>query len=156
MPPLGHDDEFDSDDEVLVKRMKKIKQAKMSPSGFIAMIDKFSEAQRQAIIDMGFEGFLHLQVNKLLGDLCKWLVDSFDPYSVTLYISPDKKIKITPMDVHITLALPIGGKKVEEFYGRKPKDAKYNKVLVAWRNKWNLQDRTPKLSQMPQCITEPD
>jgi len=27
MPPSGHDDESDSDDEVLVKRIKKIKQA---------------------------------------------------------------------------------------------------------------------------------
>ncbi|KAJ8426023.1 hypothetical protein Cgig2_015845 [Carnegiea gigantea] len=53
----------------------------------------------------------------------------FDPCSVTLYISPDKRIGMTPMDVHLTLALPIGGRKVEEFYGKKPKDAQYNEVL---------------------------
>jgi len=74
----------------------------------------------------------------LTGDLCKWLVDRFDSYSVTLYISPDKRIEIIPMDVHITLALPIGGRKVEEFYGKKPKDVKYNEVLDAWRKDWNL------------------
>ena len=73
---------------------------------------------------MGFGGFLHLQVTKLLEDLCKWLVDRFDPYSVTLYISPDKRIEITSMDLHLTLALPIGGRNVEEFYGKKSKDAK--------------------------------
>ncbi|KAJ8427170.1 hypothetical protein Cgig2_024702 [Carnegiea gigantea] len=56
------------------------------------------------------------------------------------------------MDVHITLALPIGRRKVKEFYGKKPKDAKYNKVLDAWRKDWNLQDGTPKLSLMPQYI----
>ena len=80
---------------------------------------------------MGFGGFLHLQVTELPGDFCKWLVNKFDPYSVTLYISPDKRIEITPMDVHLTLALPIGGKKVEDFYEKKPKDAKYNEVLEA-------------------------
>ncbi|KAJ8429650.1 hypothetical protein Cgig2_001646 [Carnegiea gigantea] len=112
---------------------KKIFQSRMSPSGFIGMIAHFNEAQTKAIQDMGFGGFLHLQVTELLGDLYKWLVDTFDPYSVTLYISPDKKIEITLMGVHITLALPIGGKKVEEFYGKKPKDATYNKVLDAWR-----------------------
>jgi len=42
------------------------------------------------------------------------------------------------MDVHITLALPIGGRKVEEFYRKKPKDAKYNEVLTTWRKEWNL------------------
>ncbi|KAJ8437509.1 hypothetical protein Cgig2_007486 [Carnegiea gigantea] len=93
----------------------------MSPLEFAAMIEKFREVQRHAII-------------------------------VTLYISPDKKIEITPIDVHLTLALPIGGRKVEEFYEKKPKDAKYNEVLIAWRKEWNLQDGTPKLSQMPQYI----
>ncbi|KAJ8424624.1 hypothetical protein Cgig2_034190 [Carnegiea gigantea] len=112
---------------------KKIFQSRMSPSGFIGMIANFNEAQTKAIQDMGFGGFLYLQVTELPWDLCKWLVDRFDSYSVTLYISPDKRIEITPMDVHITLALPIGGRKVEEFYGKKPKDAKYNEVLDAWR-----------------------
>ena len=56
------------------------------------------------------------------------------------------------MDLHITLALPIGGRKVEEFYGKKLKDTKYNEVIDAWRKDWNLQDATPKLSQMPQYI----
>ncbi|KAJ8429515.1 hypothetical protein Cgig2_026695 [Carnegiea gigantea] len=109
----------------------KIFQSRISPSRFVSIIANFNEAQRKAIQDMGFGGFLHLQVIKLSGDLCKWLVDRFDPYSVTLYISPDKRIEITPMDVHITLALPIGGRKVEEFCGKKPKDAKYNEVLDA-------------------------
>ncbi|KAJ8421877.1 hypothetical protein Cgig2_021416 [Carnegiea gigantea] len=95
---------------------KKIFQSRMSLSGFVGMIAHFNEVQTKAIQDMGFGGFLHLQVTELPGDLCKWIVDRFDPYSVTLYISPDKRIKITPMDVHITLALPIGGKKVEKFY----------------------------------------
>ncbi|KAJ8435804.1 hypothetical protein Cgig2_024787 [Carnegiea gigantea] len=103
---------------------KKIFQSRMSPSGFVGMIANFNEAQTKAIQDMGFGGFLHLQVAELPGDLCKWLVDRFDPYSVILYISLDKRIEITPMDVHITLALPISGRKVEEFYSKKSKDAK--------------------------------
>ena len=131
---------------------KKIFQLRMSPSGFVGMIAHFNEAQTKAIQDMGFGGFLHLQVIELPGDLCKWLVDRFDPYSVSLYISQYKRIEITPMDVHITLALPIGGKKVEEYYGNKPKDATYNQVLDAWRKDWNLKDGTPKLNQMPQYI----
>jgi len=90
----------------------------MSPTGFVAMIENFNETQRHAICDMGFRGFLHLQVIELPGDLYKWLVDSFDPYSITLYISVHKKIEITPMDVYLTLALLIDGRKVEEFYGK--------------------------------------
>ncbi|KAJ8432099.1 hypothetical protein Cgig2_016372 [Carnegiea gigantea] len=105
---------------------KKIFQSRIPPSGFLGMIAYFNEAQTKAIQDMGF-----------------------DPYSVTLYITLNERIKIAPMDMHITLALPIGGRKVKEFYGKKPKDATYNEVLDAWRKDWNLQDGTPKLSQMP-------
>ena len=43
----------------------------MSPLGFVGMIDSFNEAQRKAIQDMGFGGFLYLQVTKLPGDLYK-------------------------------------------------------------------------------------
>ncbi|KAJ8421747.1 hypothetical protein Cgig2_028802 [Carnegiea gigantea] len=114
MPPPRHDDESNFDDEVLVKRIKKLKQ-----------VTKSRPKQMQV---------------------------RFDPYLVTLYISPDKRIEIISMDVHLALALPIGGRKVEEFYGRKPKDAKYNEFLDAWRKNWNLQDGTPKLSQMPQYV----
>ncbi|KAJ8429191.1 hypothetical protein Cgig2_028764 [Carnegiea gigantea] len=105
MPPHGHIDESDSNDEVLVKIIKKIKEGTKSR-----------------------------------------------PKKIHLDISLDKRIEITPMDVHITLELSIGGKTVEEFYGKKPEDATYNEVLDAWRKDWNLQDGTPKLSQMPQYI----
>ncbi|KAJ8425259.1 hypothetical protein Cgig2_033491 [Carnegiea gigantea] len=91
-------------------KSKKIFQTRMSPSEFVGMINNFNDAQRKAIQDMGF-----------------------DPYSITFYISPDKRIEITPMDVHLTSALSIGGRKVDDFYEKKPKDAKYNEVLDAWK-----------------------
>ena len=95
---------------------------------------------------MSFGRFLELQVIEVPGDLCKWFVGNFDPYSVTLQITTEKKIQITPMDIHLTLALLISGRKVEEFYDKKPKDPKYNEVLSAWWKEWNLEDGTPKLS----------
>jgi len=105
----------------------------MSSAEFVAMMEKFNEAQKQATLDIGFGGFLELQAIELPKDLCKWLVDNFDPNSMTLYITNEKKIEITPIDVHLTLALPIGGRKVEEFYGKKLKDPEHNEVLLAWR-----------------------
>ncbi|KAJ8429647.1 hypothetical protein Cgig2_009293 [Carnegiea gigantea] len=160
MPPYGHGDETEFKDKGLMKRIKKTKQAskprlhvgvpdpslcknvqidtkckkifqtKMSPLGFVAMTNKFNEAQKRAILDVVIE---------LPRDLYKWLVNNFDTYSVTLYITTEKKIEITQIDV-------------EEFYGKKPKDPKYNEVLSAWRKEWNLEDGTPKLSQMAQYI----
>ncbi|KAJ8435326.1 hypothetical protein Cgig2_022927 [Carnegiea gigantea] len=82
---------------------KKIFQSRMSPSGF---------------------------VTKLPGDLCKWLEGIFDPYSVTLYISPDKRIEITPMDMHITLALPLVEGKLRSFIRKSPKMPNTIKFLM--------------------------
>ena len=44
------------------------------------------------------------------------------------------------------VALLIGGRKVEEFYNKKPKDPEYNVVISLWRKEWNLEDRMEKLS----------
>jgi len=112
-------------------KYKKIFHTRMSPARFVTVIDKFNDARKQAIWDMGFGSFLKLQVTRLPGDLCKWFLVNFDPYSVTLYIATEKKIEITQMDVHLTLARSIGGRKVKEFYGDKTKDPKYNEVLLA-------------------------
>ncbi|KAJ8429192.1 hypothetical protein Cgig2_028765 [Carnegiea gigantea] len=117
----------------------------------VQSVPKLAEGDTKHRKDLSIKN-VTIRVTELPGDLCKWLVDRFDPYSVTLYISLDKRIEITQMDVHITLALPIGGKKLEEFYKKKPENATYNEVLDAWRKDWNLQDGTPKLSQMPQYI----
>ncbi|KAJ8436402.1 hypothetical protein Cgig2_021439 [Carnegiea gigantea] len=130
-------------------KVSEPEKTRMSPAGFVALMDKFNEAQKQAILDMDFRGFLELQVTELPWDLCKWLVDNFDPYPVTLYIISEKKIEITPMDVHLTLVLLIGRRKVEEFYEKKPKDPEHSEVLSTWRKECNLEDGTPKLIQMP-------
>ncbi|KAJ8432295.1 hypothetical protein Cgig2_024300 [Carnegiea gigantea] len=152
IPPLGHDDESEFDDEVLVKRMKKIKQGtKFRPKKMQVRSKKCVKAQLEKKEDVQKS-----PKPPVMRDLYKWLVDIFHPYSVTLYISRDKRIEITLIDVHLTLALPIGGRKVEEFYGEKPKDAKYNEVLDVWRKDWNLQDETPSAEPNATIHTQPD
>ncbi|KAJ8440385.1 hypothetical protein Cgig2_019374 [Carnegiea gigantea] len=167
MPPPGHDDEPNSDDEVLVKRIKKVKQASKSRPKQIQIRSKTcawaqADKERQVVQKSPKTPIKHGQLSVLqheqqhkstktarastttlfktpsLCNLCQNLErqtqnlkryfrpechhqDSFDPYPVTLYISPDNKIETAPMDVHLTLACPIGRRKVEEFYRKKPK-----------------------------------
>ena len=56
-------------------------------------------------------------------------MDSFEAHPVTLCISSDKKIRIAPMDVHLTLALPTSGRRFAEIHGKNPKDPNYNIVI---------------------------
>ncbi|KAJ8442693.1 hypothetical protein Cgig2_001786 [Carnegiea gigantea] len=170
MPPHGRDDEFDSDDEVLVKRIKKIKQAQKSrPKQIQSPKSPVKRGQLSVLQYDQQQKFPKQHANTTIRVLDPKSVQSvpkperetqnpkrfFRPkyqLQVILYISADKKIENTPMDVHLTYALPIGAMKVEEFYGKKTKDAKHNEVRSAWRKEWNLQDRTPRLSRMPQYI----
>ncbi|KAJ8433692.1 hypothetical protein Cgig2_030079 [Carnegiea gigantea] len=93
-------------------------QANTNIVGFVAMIDKLNKAHKQAILGYGFSRILRV--------------------TMILYITTKKKIEIIPMDVHLTLALPIDERKVEEFYVKKPKDLEYNEVPSAWRKKCNF------------------
>ncbi|KAJ8445956.1 hypothetical protein Cgig2_003832 [Carnegiea gigantea] len=144
MPPPRHDDESESDDEVLVKRMKKIKRGtKSRPKKMQVRSKKCVKAQPEKKVDVQKTPKPPVKSGQLSVIKRKKRTKIPEEEGVTLYISPNKRIEITPMDVHLTLAVLIDGRKVEEFYGKKPKDAKYNKVLDAWRKDWNLEDRTP-------------
>ncbi|KAJ8439043.1 hypothetical protein Cgig2_014463 [Carnegiea gigantea] len=151
MPPHRHEDETESEDKVLMKIIKKIKLASKPSAKQLQMRSKKcarakAEKERKSLKKSpSHEKHRQLSVvqpdhqkkspkqhaNTSIGDQCKWIVDNFDPYSVTLYVTTEKKIEITPMNVHLTLTLPIGGRKVEEFYGKKSKDPEYNEVLSA-------------------------
>ncbi|KAJ8434076.1 hypothetical protein Cgig2_007591 [Carnegiea gigantea] len=192
MPPPGHVDESDSDDEVLVKRIKKIKEGIKSKPKKMELREDVKKSPKPPVKIAHLSVTNHKKEDKSLKKkqhVQKSATISIEgPKSVQSVPKPAERdtkhkkifqsrmspsgfvgmiaysngaqikaiqemgIEIIPIDVHITLALPIGGKKVEEFYGKKPKDATYNQVLDAWRRDWNLQDRTPKLSQMPQYI----
>ncbi|KAJ8432431.1 hypothetical protein Cgig2_016061 [Carnegiea gigantea] len=83
--------------------------------------DTFNEAQKQTIWDMGFGGLLELQVTELPRDLYKWLIDNFDAYSLELYITSDRRIEITPMDVHLMLAHQLMEERWKSFIARSQK-----------------------------------
>ncbi|KAJ8437818.1 hypothetical protein Cgig2_013434 [Carnegiea gigantea] len=129
MPPHGHKDESDSEEEVLVKRIKKIERASKPRPKQIQMRSKKCARQKlkkrgrlsrkiQKVLQSVDNSQFYNMINKrnprnskqILPFVFK-ILDSFDPYSVALHISSDKKIEIRPMDLHLTLAHPIGGRK---------------------------------------------
>ena len=77
-------------------------------------------------------------------------MNNFDPYSVKLYLLNDRKIEMTPTDVHLTLALLIGARKVKEFIRRIQTTLNTIVVILASRKEWNIEDGTSKLSKMLQ------
>ncbi|KAL8162114.1 hypothetical protein V2J09_013603 [Rumex salicifolius] len=87
---------------------------------------EFSAAQRQAIIDLGFEALLEWQIRDLPMRLGYYVCKRFDPLKCTIKLNDGKEILMTNEDPHDYLGLPIGGTEIilpnslknEEFIGK--------------------------------------
>ncbi|KAL8153340.1 hypothetical protein V2J09_011100 [Rumex salicifolius] len=87
---------------------------------------EFSTAQRQAIIDLGFEALLEWQIRDFPMRLGYYVCKSFDPLKCTIKLNDGKEILMTEEDPHDYLGLPIGGTEIilpnslknDEFIGK--------------------------------------
>jgi len=79
----------------------------MSPKGLRQLIEKLNDKQKEAVKEIGFGGFLYLQVDMILKKLALWLVRSFDTCSCSLPL-PHRKLRVIEHDVYMTLAPPKG------------------------------------------------
>jgi len=102
---------------------------------------------------MVFGGFLHLlQVTELLDNLCKWLVNRFDPYLVTLYISPDKGLRLYQRICISHWHSPLVEGRLRSFIAKIQKMPNTTKSLM-YGGKTRICKMGPlSLSQMPQYI----
>ncbi|KAJ8421372.1 hypothetical protein Cgig2_025255 [Carnegiea gigantea] len=80
---------------------------RMSPKGLRQLIEKLNDKQKEVVKEIGFGGFLHLQLDMIPGKLAVWLVRNFDTCSYSLPLTHGR-FKVTEHDVYMTLALPKG------------------------------------------------
>ncbi|KAJ8421748.1 hypothetical protein Cgig2_028803 [Carnegiea gigantea] len=85
----------------------------MSPKGLKQLIKKLNDKQKEAVKEIGFGGFLYLQVDMISGKLAVWLVRNFDTCSCSLPLTHGR-LRITEHDVYMTLALPKGPREADE------------------------------------------
>ncbi|KAL8170414.1 hypothetical protein V2J09_022218 [Rumex salicifolius] len=88
--------------------------------------NEFIAAQRQAIIDLGFEALLEWKIRDFPMRLGYYVCKRFDPLKCIIKLNDGKEILMTEEDPHDYLGLPIGGSEVilpnslksEEFVGK--------------------------------------
>ena len=97
---------------------------------------------------MGFASFLKVDVKQILGKFCKWLVESFNPYTMCFRLP---KFSITTFDVHATLGVPLGGMEIIRMT-KSLMDDEYDEVHAMWIKEWKLQKNAPKLTRIPEFI----
>ncbi|KAJ8424216.1 hypothetical protein Cgig2_033100 [Carnegiea gigantea] len=96
-------------------RRRKLKEVNsyMSPKALRQVIENLNNKQKEAIKEIGFRGFLHLQDDMISGKLALWLVRNFDTCSCSLPLAYGR-ISVTEHDVHVMLGLPKGSLLVAE------------------------------------------
>ncbi|XP_021715317.1 uncharacterized protein LOC110683284 isoform X1 [Chenopodium quinoa] len=113
-----------------------------------------SEKQKQAIRNIGFGGFLELDLPiHINSTLTENLVTNFDTERCCLMLPKRKQeIFLEAIDVHLAYGLPLGGKRIEQ-----PNDEsnlKWSKFLKAWRSKFGLKKGSPTNKRLIDRIQE--
>ena len=63
---------------------------------------------------MGFASFLKVNLNQIPEKFSKWLVESFDPYTIYFKLPEVQKFQVTTFNVYMMLGVPIRGGKIIE------------------------------------------
>ncbi|XP_019192143.1 PREDICTED: uncharacterized protein LOC109186562 [Ipomoea nil] len=125
---------------------------RMGPKQMYDLVQRLTHNQKDAVIDMGFGGLLHLQFSSNYSQLVEYLLQRFDVFKSDFILDGDH-LHVGEEDVEYILGLPRGKRDVEE--GTKSEEnstAAYNKVLTEWRKRWNVRSGSPITTKMPDEI----
>ncbi|KAJ8423982.1 hypothetical protein Cgig2_030083 [Carnegiea gigantea] len=123
----------------------------MSPKGLRQLIEKLNNKQKEAVKEIGFGCFLHLQLDMIPGKLAVWLVRDFDTCSCSLPLTHGR-FRVTEHDVYMTLALPKGPFEVTEAKSETNSSAEFKTLLKRWKEQWPDRDSVPKSGEMVNMI----
>ncbi|XP_028118974.1 uncharacterized protein LOC114316521 isoform X2 [Camellia sinensis] len=94
------------------KSEKGKRQLRISLKSIVELVNRFNEAQKQAVIDIGFAGLLGMKCTRIDHDLCAWLVQNFDPDSSSLNVH-GCQVRLTCKAVNVLLGIRCEGDDVQ-------------------------------------------
>ncbi|KAJ8420462.1 hypothetical protein Cgig2_000533 [Carnegiea gigantea] len=106
---------------------------------------------KEAVKEIGFGGFLHLQLDMIPRKLAVWLVRNFDTCSCSLPLTHGR-FRVTEHDVYMTLAFPKGPFEVTEAKSETNSSTEFKTLLKRWKEQWPDQDSVPKSGEMVDMI----
>ncbi|XP_019183751.1 PREDICTED: uncharacterized protein LOC109178669 [Ipomoea nil] len=125
---------------------------RMGPKLMFDLVQRLSPRQKQAVVETGFGGLLHLQLCTNESKLVQYLLDNFNVCRCD-FVLEDDSLHIEEEDVEYTLGIPRGPLKVNE--GTKMEDTstrEYKLLLTSWRRRWGITAGSPITTQMPDEI----
>ncbi|CAL5424782.1 unnamed protein product [Camellia sinensis] len=94
------------------KSEKGKRQLRISLKSIVELVNRFNEAQKQEVIDIGFGGLLGMKCTRIDHDLCTWLVQNFDPNSSSLNVH-GRQLRLTCKAVNVLLGIRCEGNDVQ-------------------------------------------
>ncbi|TVU02769.1 hypothetical protein EJB05_51714 [Eragrostis curvula] len=96
------------------EKTNNVKKGKLlsrcTPKDLLQAITSLNDPQKKKIDDLHWGDFLSIKIDAVESrDLYCWLLDRVDTSTMTLVISPDKVLPLSPVSVHNVMALPMGG-----------------------------------------------
>ncbi|KAL2944189.1 Protein MAINTENANCE OF MERISTEMS [Bienertia sinuspersici] len=140
-------EESDSDEVVEVDDEKHLKvnarplNQRITPNQFMKVIKDMPEMHVNAIKDIGFGGFLELDLDAHKSIFSDQLVRSFDPDRVSLVLDKNQEMDITQLDFHLVYGLPMDGELIEEPY--QETDETWKELLRRWRGLFGMTSGSP-------------
>ncbi|WCJ19557.1 hypothetical protein M5689_001842 [Euphorbia peplus] len=125
---------------------ERVLNQRISPRMFMeSVIPGMPESHKAAIRDIGFGGFLYLDLDTHKSSFARELVMSFDPDRCSLILHKDQEIDVSKEDVHLVYGLPLGGKEIQEFQGTDD-DEEFWDFLSKWRALFEIERGSPRNS----------
>ncbi|CAL5399360.1 unnamed protein product [Camellia sinensis] len=94
------------------KSEKGKRQLRISLKSIVELVNRFNEAQKQAVIDIGFAGLLGMKCTRIDHNFCAWLVQNFDPDSSSLNVH-GCQVMLTCKAVNVLLGIQCEGDDVQ-------------------------------------------
>ncbi|CAL5344281.1 unnamed protein product [Camellia sinensis] len=94
------------------KSEKGKRQLRISLKSIVELVNRFNEAQKQAVIDIGFAGLLGMKCTRIDHNFCAWLVQNFNPDSSSLNVH-GCQVRLTCKAVNVLLGIRCEGDDVQ-------------------------------------------
>ena len=92
--------------------MQTKRQLCISLKSIVELANRFNEAQKQEVIDIGFGGLLGMKCTRIDQDFCEWLGQNFDPDSSSLNVH-GRQLRLTCKAVNVLVGIRCEGDDVQ-------------------------------------------
>ncbi|KAL2899008.1 Cell wall-binding protein YocH, partial [Bienertia sinuspersici] len=143
----SEDEDLDSNEEKMPTL--KTRHTVQSLMSLIEGLLNSQEEKLQAIRDMGFGGFINLDMPRNTPYFFATLVENLEISGMCILCDRNRSMSIEPIDVHLVYRVPIGGKVIKD---AKLEDDEFNEMVIKFKQYHN--GKIPSLKALSERLVD--